>query len=165
MTGDDDRLLTQVHGEEAELQFQRFDNADAWELGCWLVATGLEREQPIAISINFGRQRVFHAALPGSSADNDAWIDRKFRSVEHFGTASLAVGASFRSRGRDFATESGLDPRKYSCFGGAFALRVNGRLIGVVGVSGMSELEDHALVVEALRSAPLVDLDGARRPT
>ena len=152
-TVDDDALLAQVHAEEQELQFPRFDHAAAWALGQWLVATATERQLPIAVSIRFGRQRVFHAALPGSSADNDGWLDRKYRSVEYFGTASLAVGASFRKKGRDFATSSGLDPSRYCDSGGAFPLLVGGMLAGVVGVSGLTQLEDHALVVEALRVA------------
>lgn len=146
----DEDVLAQVAQEERNLRFDDFDYGDAWALGEQLVTLARQRGHPIAISIVFGKQRVFHAALPGSSADNDAWIDRKFRAVEHFGSASLAVGARFRSRGRDFATQSGLDPREYSMFGGAFPLRVGERIVGIVGVSGLPEVDDHALVVEAL---------------
>ena len=35
---------------------------------------------PVAIAIWFGPQRVFHTALPGASADNDGWLDRKHRA-------------------------------------------------------------------------------------
>jgi uncharacterized protein (UPF0303 family) len=161
----DEEILERVAQEERELRFAEFDYEDAWALGTSLVVLARERAHPIAIAIGFGRQRVFHAALIGSSADNDAWIDRKMRSVEHFGTASLAVGARFRSRGRDFATHSGLDPREYSTYGGAFPLRVGGRIVGVVGVSGLSEADDHALVVEALTSLKSRVSDALAGPT
>jgi uncharacterized protein (UPF0303 family) len=149
---DDDALLARVRAEEQELRFARFDHAAAWTLGSWLVTTGVERQHPIAISIRFGRQRVFHAALAGSSAENDGWLDRKIASVELFGTSSLAVGASFRARGRDFAASSGLDQTRYTDSGGAFPLNVGGLVAGVVAVSGLTQLEDHDLVVEALRA-------------
>jgi uncharacterized protein (UPF0303 family) len=147
----DQDLLERVKAEEEQLRFGSFDHADAWWLGERLVSLGRERRHPIAVVVTFGPQRVFHAGLPGSSADNDAWVDRKVRSVEHFGTASLAVGASFRVRGRDFGRQSGLNPRRYSEYGGGFPLRVGDCIIGVVAVSGLPQTDDHALVVEVLR--------------
>ena len=127
-----------------------FNADDALALGQALLDTARDRGLAVTVDVRRGDQLAFHAALPGTSPDNDAWIERKFRSVEHFGTASLAVGARFRIRGRDFATQSGLDPREYTMFGGAFPLRVGERIVGVVGVSGLPEADDHALVVEAL---------------
>ena len=83
-------LSDRLHAEDAELRFATFTLDDAWELGVRLRATGAERALPVAIAIWLGPQRVFHAALPGASADNDGWLDRKHRVVERFGQASLA---------------------------------------------------------------------------
>ncbi len=124
--------------------------SDAWAVGCRLVELGQKRALPIAVAIMFGEQRVFHAALAGASADNDSWLDSKFRVVRRFGNASLTVGTRFRASGRDFDADSRLDPRRYAAHGGAFPLRVRGSLIGAVGVSGLPQREDHALVVEVL---------------
>ena len=44
----------------------------------------------------------------------------------------------------------GLDRAAYAFAGGAFPIRVNGALVGTVGVSGLTDVEDHDLVVEAL---------------
>lgn len=149
MSGLRERLVA----EEAELVFDRFTLDDAWALGIRLRASAAERGLPIAIAIWFGPQRVFHAALPGASADNDGWLDRKHRVVERYGRASLLIGEAFRANGEDFDTHARLDPREYAAHGGVVPLRVaGGTVIGAVGVSGLPQQEDHDLVVEHLRA-------------
>lgn len=147
---DAQRLLPVLLAQEDEHDFDSFGYGDAWAVGSRLVALGVERRHPIAISLVFGDQRVFHAALPGSSADNDGWLENKFRVVRRFGRSSYAVGTSFRAQSRDFVTQSTLDPARYVAHGGAFPLRVHGSLMGIVGVSGLAQEDDHNLVLEAL---------------
>lgn len=145
-------LADQLRAEDAELRFADFTLADAWELGSQLRAAAVAQDLPIAIGIQLGQQRVFHTALPGSSADNDNWLANKTRVALHFGQASLAVGEQFRERGRDFDTGSRLDPRLYAAHGGVVPLKlVSGTVIGAVGVSGLPQLDDHAFVVAQLR--------------
>ena len=143
-------LLPLLLEQERVIQFDSFDVGDAWAVGSRLVALGNARRHPIAVSIMFGDQRVFHAALPGACADNDAWLENKFRVVRRFANSSYAVGTRFRANSRDFSTDSNLDPNTHAAHGGAFPLRVRGSLIGVVGVSGLAQRDDHDLVVEVL---------------
>ncbi|WP_159606201.1 heme-binding protein [Agromyces humi] len=107
-------LRERLIAEESELVFDRFTLDDAWALGVRLRTAAAEHGLPVAIAIWFGPQRVFHAALPGSSADNDGWLDRKHRVVERFGHASMLVGESFRADGGDFDADARLDPREYA---------------------------------------------------
>jgi uncharacterized protein (UPF0303 family) len=144
--------LTQLLEQESTLQFDLFGHDNAWALGTQLRALAVGRSLPVAIVIVLGDQRVFHAGLPGASADNDGWIERKFAVVRRYGHSSLAVGEEFRSHGLDFDLDSRLDPARFAAHGGAFPLRVRGSLVGIVGVSGLPELDDHDLVVEALRA-------------
>ncbi|MFE0189831.1 heme-degrading domain-containing protein [Streptomyces sp. NPDC058989] len=137
---------------ERRLVFDTFSNDDAWELGSRLVALARERGAAVTIGIRRGAQRLFHCALPGTSADNDAWIARKSAVVEHYGESSFLVGARFRAKGRTFEDSSRLDPDRFAAHGGAFPIRVRGTgVVGVVAVSGLPQAEDHALVVEAVR--------------
>ena len=146
-------LLDRLVAEEAELRFTSFTLDDSRELGERLRAAAAERGLPVAIAIWFGPQRVFHAAVPGSSADNDGWLDRKHRVVERFGRASMLVGESFRADGGDFDTDARLDPREYAAHGGVVPIRLEGgAVIGAVGVSGLPQQDDHDLVVEHLRA-------------
>src|SRR3954463_988004 len=136
--------------QERELQFDAFDHETAWALGEALRRVARERNLPVAIDITLGEQQVFHAALPGSSADNDAWIARKARVVRRFGHSSFYLG---QAHGEDFAAKFLLDPREFAAHGGCFPIMVRGvGIVGTVTVSGLPQEEDHRLVIEVLRS-------------
>lgn len=143
--------LDVLRAQEQRLVFARFDNSTAWELGCRMVAAARDRQLPVVVSIERNGQRLFHAALPGTSADNDAWVDRKVRVVRRFGRSSFLVGCQFRADGGSFEEKSRLDPDRYAAHGGSFPLTIRG--VGVVGsvtVSGLPQADDHAFVVEQL---------------
>ncbi|MEV6193530.1 heme-degrading domain-containing protein [Streptomyces sp. NPDC051920] len=143
--------IADLEEQERRLTLQRFTHDDAWALGTLLVELAREREAPVAIDIRRGGQQLFHAALPGSTPDNDAWIDRKRRVVERYGCSSLLVGSRFRAKGTTFEDSSRLDPDTYAAHGGAFPITVTGAgVIGTVVVSGLPQVEDHKMVVEAL---------------
>jgi uncharacterized protein (UPF0303 family) len=146
-----DDLIARLVADEADLVLDRFDEDDAWRLGSLLVQRARAAELPVAIAIRRNGQRLFHAALPGSAADNDAWAQRKMNVVDRFGQASYLVGARWRDNGADFDVEARVDPREFAAHGGAFPLRVRGvGVIGAVAVSGLPEADDHAFVVEVL---------------
>ncbi len=146
-------LTERLQAEDSALRFAGFTLEDAWVLGCRMRAAAVEAGLPVAIGIQLGEQRVFHTALPGSSSDNDQWLARKTRVALRYGQSSLAVGESFRARGRDFDTDSRLDPGEYAAHGGVVPIRLTGgAVIGAVGVSGLPQLEDHAFVVQHLQA-------------
>ncbi|BDZ45777.1 heme-degrading domain-containing protein [Naasia aerilata] len=145
--------LGELLAQESELQFSSFTYDDAWALGGLLRRMASEQGAPVAIDLRRGDQQVFHTALPGSSADNDHWIDRKVRVVKRLGNSSLAVGQLWRDRGTTFEAGSGLDPARYAAAGGCFPILVRGvGPVGTIAVSGLPEVEDHRLIVEALRA-------------
>jgi uncharacterized protein (UPF0303 family) len=144
-------LLAELAAQEERLQFTHFDNDTAWALGVHLVEAAKERQLGVTISVRRGTQRLFHAALPGTSADNDAWIERKSRVVDRYGHSSFFVGTQFRSNGSTFEASSRLDPDLYAAHGGVFPVIVkNVGPVGTVGVSGLPQADDHAFVVDQL---------------
>jgi uncharacterized protein (UPF0303 family) len=149
----DDRIpLTELAAQEEELQFSGFTNDDAWELGSALVARAREHRLPVAVEISRNHHRLFHVALPGATPDNASWIERKTRVVDRFGHSSLYVGQASRDKGTTFEEEFGLDPARYAAHGGAFPVLVRSvGPVGVVVVSGLPQVEDHRLVIAALR--------------
>ena len=149
----DDALLALLEEQDSTIGFASFGHDDAWQLGRAIVERAVADGLAITVAITFGEQRVFHAARPGTSADNDDWLARKARVVSRFDAPSLLVGLRARMHGVDFNAVFGLDPARYAAAGGAFPLRVNGSLIGAVAVSGLAERDDHDLVVEALEAA------------
>ncbi|MFI8963792.1 heme-degrading domain-containing protein [Streptomyces sp. NPDC053493] len=143
--------VAELEAQEARLVLPRFTYEDAWTLGTILAGLARERRAPVAIDVRRGAQQLFHCALPGSSADNDAWIDRKRRVVERYGASSFLVGARFRAKGTTFEASSRLDPDRFAAHGGSFPITVEGAgVIGSVTVSGLPQAEDHALVVLGL---------------
>lgn len=143
--------VEELEAQQRRLVFRKFTYDDAWALGSLLVETARERQVPVAIDIHRSGQQLFHAALPGSTPDNDAWIARKRRVVERFGAASYLVGTRLRAKGTTFEAASRLDPDTYAAHGGSFPITVEGvGIIGAVTVSGLPQREDHAMVVEAL---------------
>ena len=145
--------LSELAAEEDELQFTRFTADDAWAIGSRLVAAGRERGLPIAVDITRNRHQLFLAALAGATPDNDSWIRRKTAVVDRFGHSSLYVRQASIERGTTFEAEFGLDPPAYAAHGGAFPVLV--RDVGPVGavvVSGLPQVDDHRMVVAALRA-------------
>jgi uncharacterized protein (UPF0303 family) len=150
---DTEPRLAELAAEEGELQFPSFTNDDAWELGAALVATARRQGAPIAVDISRNRHQLFHAALPGASPDNDSWIRRKTRVVNRFGHSTLYMRQAARERGTTFEEQYGLDPLRYAAHGGGFPIVVRrvGQ-VGVVVVSGLPQVEDHRMVVSAIRA-------------
>lgn len=145
--------VAELAAEEADLQFTSFTNDDAWELGTAMAEFARRQSAPVAIDISRNHHRLFHVALAGATPDNDAWIERKTRVVNRFGHSSLHVRQAAVERGTTFEEQFGLDPLRYAAHGGAFPVTVRSvGQIGVVVVSGLPQLEDHRLVVAALRA-------------
>jgi uncharacterized protein (UPF0303 family) len=143
--------IADLERQEERLQFTRFDNDDAWTLGNAAVALAKERQLPITVDIRRHGHQLFHAALPGTTPENDSWIERKVRVVNRFSAASYLVGQRLAAAGKSLGWDEGVDPAQYAAHGGAFPIRV--RDVGVVGtitVSGLPQADDHALVVEVL---------------
>ena len=145
--------LDRVRAQERDLVLDRFDLDDAWALGSLLRQWGVERGHPIAIDISIGEHRVFHAALPGTSAHNEKWIERKKRTVREWAASSYAVGLRFPLLDAPYSLEDApwMDATRYSGSGGGFPIVVVGAgMVGTIAVSGLRHDLDHAFIVEAL---------------
>jgi uncharacterized protein (UPF0303 family) len=144
--------LDQLAAEEAELQFAAFGEDDAWTLGSAMVATARAAALPVAIDIRRNGHQLFHAALPGSSPDNDRWIEGKARVVDRFGHSSLYMRVLCEQDGTALEQKFLVDEREFRAHGGAFPLLIRGvGPVGTVVVSGLPQLDDHRMVVAALR--------------
>ncbi|TXT42936.1 MAG: hypothetical protein FD137_1986 [Spirochaetes bacterium] len=137
--------------QEARLQFPHFDEDAAWELGSLLVAEAKKLQLPIAVDIRRGERQLFHASLKGASADNDQWILRKTRTVQRWGHSSFYMNRFLASLGKTIGEKYFVSDQEYAAAGGCFPILVRGTgLVGTVAVSGLPQVEDHALVVRCL---------------
>jgi uncharacterized protein (UPF0303 family) len=144
-------LIAELQAQEQRLQFIGFDNEDAWVLGNAFVDIARARTLPVTIDIRRHGQQLFHAAMPGTTPENDSWIERKIRVVDRFSASSFLVGRRFAASGAVLDESYGVNPADYATHGGSFPIRVAGvGVVGTVTVSGLPQADDHALVVEVL---------------
>jgi len=145
--------LATIARQESELHFPSFDYDTAWRLGVSLRELALSRKQAIVIDIRrFGQpyQPLFYTAL-GGTPDNARWVQRKINVVARFHRSSYAIGLMLEQTNRIFSDRYNLPDADYAAHGGCFPIHVTGAgIIGSVTISGLTQREDHNLVVEAL---------------
>jgi len=147
-----DDILRQLLQEEQELQFTRFNEDTAWQIGIQLVERSANKGLAVTIDITRGAHQLFHASLHGTSADNDEWIKRKVRLVYKFGHSSFYMGQLLKSKGKRIEEVYLLSESLYAPHGGCFPIIVKDTgVIGTITVSGLPQEDDHRLVVQAIR--------------
>ncbi|MDR2072143.1 MAG: heme-binding protein [Spirochaetaceae bacterium] len=146
-----EKLIEIMEKQEDLLQFSRFNRQDAWDLGHTFADVIRERKLPAPVSIRLTSGLVvFQWAGEGTNPDNEYWMIRKFRLVRDTEKSTLLNAAYFKKKGETLESR-GLDPRRYAVAGGGFPLRIKeSGLAGVVTVSGLPQLEDHALLIEGI---------------
>lgn len=142
--------IEEIDQEQRSLILPRFDAATALRLGTILI--GLADGLPVVINIRSAHRCFFHAALPGSAANNDNWARRKSNTALVMGQPSLQVGTRLREKAGSLP-EQGYPVEEYSDHGGAVPVVVAGvGMVAVATVSGLPQVEDHKLVVAGLRA-------------
>lgn len=139
--------------------FDHFTHDDAWRMGSALVERCRAEGLTVVISIRIGEQRVFHAALPGTSADNDSWVDRKVNVVRRFDRSTLDVYQRYYEAVPNFHEVFGLSRAEFAPGEGAVPIRVHGTQVGVLAVSGLDGGGDHDIVLAGLRDAAAAQRD------
>jgi uncharacterized protein (UPF0303 family) len=136
---------------ERPLEFAFFDLKMATELGLDAFKKGISRNLPIAIEVRLGDWTVFHASLPGSSPENDWWMNRKARVVMKTGHSSLYERVLAEETGVDWFAQHGVTEEEYAIHGGSLPINAKGKgLVGVLLISGLPQVQDHLLGVEVL---------------
>ncbi len=146
-----DPTLDELLDQERRLVFPSLDENDAVAVGLSLLGKATDRGLSVTIEVRLGERIVFRAARTGTDATNDLYIAGKARIVERFGHSSLYERLQYEVAGTSFAEATSLEFPEYAPHGGGFPLIVTDRgPVGVVIVSGLPQLDDHALVVECL---------------
>ena len=137
--------------EEIKLTAQSVRVEDALLIGEIALLIGKERDLPIAVEVRLRDWIIYHASLPGSTVENQWWIDRKARVVllKHHSTMYERVSA--QERGVDWHKENNLLDETHAIHGGGLPLitKKDG-FVGVLLISGLPQVEDHLLGVEVL---------------
>jgi len=143
--------VAQIKAQEERLIFPSFSHSDAWGLGLVIMNLATDRGLGIAWDVSRGDQIVAHGATAGSNASNDLWIARKIRAARLLNASTLRLRLEAKSTGRNPA--DWLEPHQYAIAGGCFPIRVaGGAIVGTATVSGLPDVQDHELVVEAIEA-------------
>ena len=144
--------LEKVLQQEREYQFRNFSHADAWELGNELVAACAEMEGPLAVEIEVNHVIVFRYYPDGTGKFHEQWLQRKRNMVNTVEKSTLRCKFEIEQNHEDLERDWCLSPLQSAACGGGFPIRLRGgSVIGVVAVSGLPDLRDHAALIEGLR--------------
>jgi uncharacterized protein (UPF0303 family) len=137
--------------EEKALLLPSLEVLDALEIGEIAKSFCVTRDLPVAIEVRIGDWIVYHASLPGSKPENDWWIARKARVVMLKRHSTLYERVSAQERGVDWHKENNLLDETHAIHGGGLPLITKDKgFVGVLLISGLPQVEDHLLGVEAL---------------
>jgi uncharacterized protein (UPF0303 family) len=137
--------------EESLLTLNTLDLMGALEIGEIAKTFGVARGLPIAVEVRLGDWIIYHASLPGSTAENQWWIDRKARVVMLKHHSTLYERVSAEERGVDWHKENNLLDETHAIHGGGLPLITKDQgFVGVLLISGLPQVDDHLLGVEVL---------------
>ncbi len=149
MTLDDEIRILEM--QEAELQFATFNADVAWRLGSHMRELALTAPKPVAIGIWMAGTLLFYAGTQGITANNEDWLRRKRNTVMRLGRSTMLVGTELARTGSTLEAKQAMLPADYVAHGGGFPVLLRGSgCVGAMGVSGLTQREDHALLITAL---------------
>ncbi len=144
--------LDELAAESKAIELNKFNYEFAWELGARIREKASRDELPVAIEIRHGSNVIFSTLVGRATIDNFDWTRRKCAVAHRFHRSSLQVRLEAERGGYDFNQKFRLPTADYVASGGGIPLILKGgTLIGTVGVSGLPNIEDHNLIVMALR--------------
>ncbi|MFW5694773.1 MAG: heme-degrading domain-containing protein [Alkalispirochaeta sp.] len=146
------KLIEQLIEQEELLKFSTFDHDRAIEVGMAIYRTAKEQQLSVTIDVSAFDQTIFHVAMPGTAPDNDRWIERKRAVVHRLQKSSYRVGRELDSEGLSIEERYFVSGMEFSPHGGCFPVRLKGStgVIGTITVSGLTQDQDHQLVVSVL---------------
>ena len=137
--------------EEMRLTLHSLTITDALEIGEIAKQFGQDRSLPIAVEVRVGDWIVYHASLPGSTAENDWWIGRKARVVKLKKHSTIFERVLAEEQGIDWHKENNLLDETHAIHGGGLPLITQSDgFVGVLLISGLPQVEDHLLGVKVL---------------
>lgn len=145
-------LLELLETEHKTLQFSEFTNETALKIGLSIIERAKKENKAIAIDITRNGHQIFHYAFEGASPDNDQWIIGKSRVVNRFFKSSLYVTTFLESIGKTMEDRYFISSMDYRPRGGSFPIIIkNVGVVGTITVSGLFHMDDHEVVVTAIK--------------
>ena len=135
-----------------KMELEKFNNKLALEMGLSIIDLAKTRNQHIAIEISRLNHTIFLFFDDKLPADKHNWLRRKANVAKHFEESSLSVKNDLISGKMSLEETFGLDTKDYIAKGGSIPIFVkNVGMVGTITVSGLKDIEDHQIIIDALR--------------
>ena len=132
--------------QEQTLQFEAFTHDMGLEIAQRIVKKVKEQApKPVGIRIVHNGLLILHYLMDGRK--ESPWLNRKEKTVLDSGHSSLYTYLFMDEVPEYKEWES---DEEYAICGGGFPIIENGKVTGVICVSGLEHLEDHRLIVESI---------------
>jgi len=133
------------------ITLQKFSNDIGLDMGMKIIESARLAHKDIAVSVDRLNHNIFKFVADSLPADKHDWLRRKANVAIRFEESSLAVKDDLEKGNMTLQGTFGLDSKDYIAKGGAIPIKVSGAgLVAVITVSGLSDVEDHDLIVSAL---------------
>ena len=137
--------------QEAALQYSEFTRQTALELGLKIAQLVQQRGWGnAAIRIIEDNCTIFSYKMPGTSQENDWWMDRKLAVSRRAGCSSLRAYVEAEAGLREAFWEA--RPANYAACGGCFPVFMQDGTApwAYVLVSGLAHYHDHQVIADAM---------------
>ncbi len=137
--------------QDEKLRMDKFTSDEVLRLG--LIMARLARDEylePISIRIIIGGHVAFSHLMEGTDTFNEWWMDKKLNTCRISGVSSIRtlveIGEGKRPMEIEFENEN-----DFALCGGCWPVRNHqGKLLGYVEASGMTDDRDHQLIIDAV---------------
>ena len=144
-------MLDEIKFEENRFMFRAFDSLAALKIGDFVTKKEMKENLPIIIDISTPFQTLYHFANIGSTANNERFIERKRNTVLLFWHSTRWVSQKVNNDVHAMHQKYGTNDNDNSILHGGFPINIeNQGVIGAICVSGLTQEEDHALIIQGL---------------
>ena len=92
-------LIQTILAQEQTLILPRFSADIAYQIGNAIYQEAKKRQLAVTIDVRQGDHILFHAAMDGTTANNDNWVHRKSNTVKMTHKSSFRVGLENKAKG------------------------------------------------------------------
>lgn len=134
------------------MELEQFNNRIALDMGMSIIDLAKSRNQHIAIEISRLNHTIFLYIDDKLPADKHNWLRRKANVTKHFEESSLSVKNDLINGKMTLKETFGLNHNDYVAKGGSIPIFIkNAGMIGTITVSGLSDVDDHQIILDALK--------------
>jgi len=134
-----------------KIELNQFTNEIGLKMGMAILQLAKKRNQQIAVEVSRLHHAIFLFVGEGLPPDKHNWLSRKANVARHFEESSLSVKQDLAQGNMTLGQTFALDETEYLAKGGAIPIFVkDAGLVAIICVSGLRDVADHQIIVEAL---------------